>query len=104
MIKAEAHSDDRASEVQFDATPWFEAATDQEIEKLAAAGWGGDYPADEVAMQMADSVDGLADMFKYIEIAHKIRDVGFECHVDSDSALAWLKLHRFALWEQLKEE
>lgn len=92
-VMAEAHSDDHASEVKFDATPWFEQASDKEIADLEACGWGGDYPADNVAIFMADHNDELARMFTYVEAAHNIKDIGFECHINEADAKRWLE-HR----------
>lgn len=98
MIKAECHSDDRCVEVTFDATPWFEKATNDEIIELAGCGWGGDYPADEVAEHMACHVDSIADMFIYIRNRNKIETIGFECHVDEEDAMNWLAIHRPELY------
>lgn len=93
---AEAHSDDHASEVVFDATPWFEQASDEEIAALRACGWGGDYPADNVAIFMADHNEELARMFAYVEAAHNVKDIGFECHVVEKDVILWLE-HRKAM-------
>ena len=49
-VKAECHSDDRICECPFNAIPWLKKATYEEIEALHLCGWGGDYPADEVAI------------------------------------------------------
>jgi hypothetical protein len=103
MIKAECHSDDRNVEVSFDATPWFKQASDKDILDLANCGWGGDYPADEVAEWMAGDkgrrgVKRIAEMFKYLEIIHgdpsKKNAQGFECHVDEEDARKCLAENR----------
>ena len=98
-ITAEAHSDDRMFEVPFDATFWFQQASDQEILKLAKCDWGGDYPADHVAEFMADHFPYLASMFKYIIR----RDTGFECYVTGPEAMAWLKANKPELAKQIQE-
>ena len=90
-ISAEAHSDDRACEVFFDATVYFVQASDEDLAKLAACGWGGDYPADEVAQFMAGRNKQLAELFKYVEIAHRVKKIGFECHVNAEEAMVWLE-------------
>ena len=54
-ISAEAWSDDRLVEVTFDARRWFLTATDEDIQALAACGWGRDFPADRVAQRLAAS-------------------------------------------------
>lgn len=97
MIRAECHSDDRVFEINFDATLWFEQATADQLRTLSACDWGGDYPADEIA-QFMDGQPNIGAMFRYCEAsnaADRSRDhVGFECHVDQEDALAWLKEHR----------
>jgi hypothetical protein len=62
MIRADVRIDGSDLRVIFDATAWFEAATDTQIERLADCGWDGDYPADEVAVSMRSAnrqVDAL---------------------------------------------
>jgi len=107
-IKAECHSDDRNVEVEFDAEPWFEQVSKDGVLKLASCGWGGDYPADEVATFMSDSVTRIADMFKYLEVIHgdpsKKDAQGFECHVDRDDVLIWLKKNRKDWYEELAND
>jgi hypothetical protein len=94
MINAECHSGDFAVEVNFDATKWFEQATDKAIVDLIDCGWGGDYPADDVAMFMADDNQTIEDMFKYLELRNPIDCFGFECNVNPDDAMTWLKNNR----------
>jgi len=95
VIPAYCHTDDRRIDVEFDATPWFRQASNNEITDLAACGFGGDYPADEVAIWMADQHPGIANMFKYIEAVTTPRhSEGFECHVGEVAATAWVKRYR----------
>jgi len=89
MIRAEVHSDDRAYEIDFDATHYFEKASDREILELAATDWGGDYPGDEVA-RFFNLNPKIVAMFEYLEK----HDMGFECHVNEKDAVKWLKEHR----------
>ena len=91
MIKAEIHTDDRKVEVTFDATPYFNQASDADIVALHDCGWGGDYPSDNVAIFCADINPEVAKLFNYLEI---VRDQGFECNVDEASAILWLKENR----------
>jgi hypothetical protein len=101
MIRAECHTDDRVVEAEFDATKWFEQASKQDIQELAACEWGGDYPADNVATFMADHESNVADMFKYLElVAHKKDHPGFECHINVEDAVAWAEAHEIALPEE----
>ena len=92
-IKAKAHSDDRVYEVDFDAEPYFRNANAEAILQLAKCGWGGDYPADNVVLYVAEKSlnDNVVAMFGYLERKNKTADVGFECRVDRESAMRWLK-------------
>ncbi len=101
MIKANCWSDDRCIEVDFDATKWFKKAKDKEILALANCGWRGDYPADAVAHYMADHLDDIAEMFTYLGMRAKIETIGFECAVDSESALGWLEQNRKKLFRKI---
>jgi hypothetical protein len=99
MIKAECHSDDRCVEVKFDATPWFNQASDKAILDLFECGWRGDYPADDVAIFMADCSDAVAEMFQYINLRGTIETIGFECSVDQEQAMTWLMTNRPNLYK-----
>lgn len=98
MIKAEAHSDDRRIEIDFDATAWFQQATDAQIIALADAGWGGGYEADAVAERFEQGATKA--LFDYTAVSGE----GFECHVDEDEALAWLQAVRPSLLAALEAE
>ncbi len=108
MIKAEAHSDDHTMQVRFDATPWFRTASVASIVALADCGWGGDYPADEVAIALADSNRELRRLFSYIELIANDRskkDVkGFECHISEKDAMVWLNRWNFKAWKAITTE
>lgn len=93
-ISAECHSDDYKVEVSFDAVPWFKQASDDAIKALADCDWGGDYPADDVAIYMAFDNADVRRMFTYLDI---VGDVGFECHVNKSEAILWLAENRLAL-------
>lgn len=100
MIRAEAHSDDRAVEVKFDATPYFKVAGDLEILQIVKCGYRGDYPTDRIAEAYPDRDETntkLKEMFKYIEIAGRVRTMGFEVSVEEDDLLKWVKVNRPAI-------
>jgi hypothetical protein len=104
-VKAEVHTDNRVHEVDFDAADWFAQASDEEVRKLSGCGWGGDYPADEVALFYGDSHPEVTQLFAYLEkVQGTRRACGFECHVDEASALAWLKENRPTLHAELSGE
>jgi hypothetical protein len=94
-IHAECHSDDYVVEVNFDAEPWFAQASDEELCALARCGWGGDYPADEIARFASEMNEDVQRMFAYLELVRQKRDApGFECHVEERAAIEWISVHR----------
>ncbi len=106
-IRAEVHTDDWAREVTFDASLWFHQAAPQEIRDLAGCDWGGDYPADAVALWFERRDPEVEDLFEYLRNAREALDaagadgIGFECHVDEGDALAWLRQHRPDVFAEL---
>ena len=96
MIKARTYPDDHALEIDFDATPYLQNASIEDLQKLIACGFGGDYPADQVAITLSDTNEQIAAMFTYLEARNKAsrKSIGFEVHVDEDQAIAWLAQHR----------
>ena len=94
-IIAEVHSDDRVFEVDFDATPWFRQASNDEIIALAEIGWGGDSEADEVAEFCEAGNNEITEMFSYLRrLSGRRNACGSECHVDEDSAMDWIRTNR----------
>lgn len=106
-VEAECHTDDHVYEVKFNAAPFLTAATDDVIRQLAACGWGGDYPADDVVLHCADADTDLGMLFDYLSRVARTsfsKDaVGFECHLDVESVRAWLRENRPALEGELFE-
>ena len=86
MIKAEVHSDDRNRHADFDATPWFESATEEDIIDLADSGWGSDYKADEIARWCSEQ-PGVEVVLDYAAESAKM---GFDCNVNEHDARQWL--------------
>lgn len=108
VIRAEAHSDDHNVEIEFDAVRWFKQAADDDILDLAECGWGGDYPADAVAMFFDGKRNGTGGLFRYLEtIADdwSKKDLrGFECNVNEEDAIKWLRKHRPAVLRRIPVE
>ena len=105
-VSAKVHSDDYVFDIAFDATPWFEQASDEEILVLAKCDFGGDYPADAVADFFENSNPEVTDMFDYIHAHNKsdvVEHIGFECYVDEDEAMAWLVENKPELAMQIAE-
>lgn len=90
-VPASVNSDDWEYDVEFDALPWLEQATDEAIEKLWECECGGDYPADEVAQFMEDRNSDIAVL---LEHCRNNREMGFECHVNKEQLWAWVVTHR----------
>ena len=90
-VKAKMHSDDYVFECEFDATSWFEQASNDEIVELANCDWGGDLPADRVAQFVEDSDPDVGACLDY---CRRKNGIGFECYVDEESATLWIGKHR----------
>ena len=95
-VTASCHSDDFVVQVnEFDASPWFAQASDEELRALRNEGYGGNYTADSVAEFMATYDSRVQAMFDHNNaLPDSIELRGFECHVNEDEALAWLIQHR----------
>jgi hypothetical protein len=104
IIPAEVHSDDYAAQAHFDALPWFQSATDEEIAALAAIGWRGDYAADHVSQDLPGENDEVRAVFDYVCTARRVRDIGHETSVDGAAALQWVKANRPAAFVQIERE
>lgn len=100
-IPASAWTDSHVIEVDFDASYWFAQAAEGEIRNLATCGWRGDYPADNVAHYESEHNLQVSKIFDYIElVSTSYKSMGFECSVDTEAAMAWLKIHKPELYEE----
>ena len=93
-VEANIMSDDGELSVDFNAVPWLETATPDEIAELKQCGWGGDYPADKVAEALAASHEALDSFFGAVT-------GGFEVHVDELQAKRYLQQYRPDVWQQV---
>jgi hypothetical protein len=94
-IRAEVHSDDHQYMANFDARPWFEQASDGDIELLVDIDFGGDYAADAVAEFCQSHDQDVAAVFEFKE------EQGFECNVSDADACRWIKVNRPQLFQKL---
>lgn len=102
VINSKCYSDDHVREAEFDATPWFEQATDDEVEGLHLSDYKNDYPSDNVAMHMAATNQSVSDMFKYLELVAHLKDhPGFECVINKQDALRWIENNKKPLFLKL---
>lgn len=104
-VPAECHSDNHVVQANFDAAPWLKRAPAKNIIALCKCGWGGDYPADQVAIDMARRIPRIKFMFEYVFAQQSAgEDVGYECHIQGDEARKWLKVNRPRIYAQLPKE
>jgi hypothetical protein len=103
---ATGHSDDWAHEVTFDATAWFEQASDQELRALHEIGYLGDCAADAVLLFFEDCIAELAGLLEYCRRSQTRgrEGVGFECEVDEDEAMCWLAVRRAGLLKAIQAD
>jgi hypothetical protein len=102
-VLAEGHSDDWMHEVAFDATPWFEQASEEELRALHEIGYRGDCAADAVLLFFEERIEEVAAMLEYCRKSQTRgrEGVGFECEVDEDDALRWLAARRPGLLQEI---
>lgn len=90
MIKSVLFSSDKKLEISFDATPWFEQASSDEIQELVLNKFGGCRKAIEVAEFMAVQNPRIADIFIYVHNKSKVDYVVAECYMNHEDALDWV--------------
>jgi hypothetical protein len=104
-IAARAWTDDRVIDVSFDAWPYLNNITDEVLFDLAAIGVRGDYPSDQVAYWTATYDSNLRAMFNYIEtLMNAGRDIGFECAVDPQGFMDYVRDERPELWLKIQAD
>ena len=103
QVQAYVHANDYFFDASFDATPWFEQASDEEITELANANWTG-IAADKLA-RFAEGHSGLVNVvLDYCRRKDSQgQPVGFSVEIHPGMALAWLEQHRPQLYEKLGE-
>lgn len=83
MLKANAHDDTYEYNCFFDACPWFEQASDEELLALAECDFGGDHPANIVAEFFEEDNDEIHRLKRY--------GTGFSVQINPFAALQWLQ-------------
>lgn len=102
MIRAEVScdNDDYGPVIEFDATPWFEQASDKDILELRAEAYGCGYASDCIAEYMADKNEKVGGFFAYLrfrqEHGHGSGD-GYTVRVGDRDAEAWIAENRPSL-------
>jgi len=102
-VEANTYSDDRGVEVNFNAVEYLAQASDGDLRDLAAQEWCESSEADAVAEHMAELNSEVRAVFDYINIVNRTKYgndvIGFECHVDAQSAMSWLRKYRNNTWK-----
>lgn len=101
MIRAEVHDDEFRTTARFDATLWFEQASDKDITDLAAIGWRGDKEADAIAEFLEGRGLGEPDTIEEVFKACSVLDTGFEVSIEPDDAVKWVADNRPQLMETI---
>lgn len=91
FIAADATPTDK---VVFDATLWFEQATDKEILDLARDGWGHEQSSDKIAEFMRDHDADVKKLLESVDNDSDDLSAGSSVEVDKDLALDWIGNHR----------
>src|SRR5690606_31828960 len=78
-------------------------APDEDLARLIECGFSGDQPADQVAIELAESNPEIGAMFTYLEARNKAsrKSIGLEVSVDPDEALSWLKQNRPSVFNHI---
>lgn len=99
-VTARVASDDGVESIRFDATPWFEVATDDDLLELAARDWRDCPQADAAALYVYDAnpKSPPGRVFRYLRKYNPMRRdgsiVGFEVRVQAKAATAWVVANR----------
>jgi hypothetical protein len=100
FIRAEVHADDHAAHANFDARPWFEQATDNEIRALVEIEFGGNIESDSLAQFCEDYDENVKAVGQYVQTVA----VGYECNISPDDACKWIAQNRPLLWQKLTSD
>jgi hypothetical protein len=98
FVAADAKPTDK---VVFDATLWFEQATDKEILALAKDGWGHEVSSDVIAKFMKDHDADVKKLLDTVDNESDDLNAGSSVEVDKDLALDWIGNHRSHLSDDI---
>lgn len=98
-VPASGHSDDWVYDIEFDATRWFEQASDDELRALHGKAFCNAEAADVVLLFFENTGADVRQLLEYCRRtqANGADGVGFECIVDREAAMAWIAARRPAL-------
>lgn len=102
VIRAEMHDDEFRTSARFDATEWFEQASDKDILDLAEIDWREGPAADSIAeffegfhVGTPDTVD---DVFRTVNVL----DTDYEVSVEPEGAIRWVEKNRPHLMDAIQ--
>lgn len=99
-VLATVRTDDGLREAEFDASGYFEVASDDDLRELHSIGFRGDYAADNVAWHF-DGEGGDEGVTAVLDYDQEVARCGFEVVVDPESAMTWIATNRAALHASL---
>lgn len=108
-VHAVVKTDDGSNQAEFDASPWFEQASDDQIIKLANEGFENGYESDYVAQCCSDFDEDVKKFFEYHEQINEINEkhcrdaIGFDCQINRDDAEKWINENRPSLNAELPQ-
>jgi hypothetical protein len=94
QVSARITSDDGQSSADFDAAPWIDNASDDEIAELESEGWSSSYAADNVAYDLQDKNKDIEAVLDHARTADKR---GFEVSIDAEEAARYVEMKRSGL-------
>lgn len=91
-VEAEVHTDDRVMQTTFDARPYLQQASDDQLLGILQVGFSGDYCTDDIALYARDHAldPDVVEIFAYLNAVQRGKTMGFECSVDPKDYLRWL--------------
>ena len=98
MIRTTCHTADDALTVEFDATPWFQAADPASILHIAGQGWSSAWIA--YGLEKRLGYERLHELIDYAtnrlgrESLEDLTFATFECTMNGPEAMAWLDDNR----------
>ena len=100
-IDAEVHTDDRAVSHKFNAAPYFADIADKQIMDIIKCGYVGNESTDQIALEYPLPEKGIEEVMHYLNHIRQTSDMGFECSVNENDVLAWVRVHRPAMIEKI---
>lgn len=102
VIRAEVHDDELRTSARFDATAWFEQASDKDILDLARVDWREGEAAYAIPVFFEGYDVGTPDTVDDVFAAVNILDTGYEVTVEPEDAIRWVERNRPHLMDAIQ--